>query len=151
MINVANTSKAYSEVYSFLNTLGVEYISKIPNNIYTIIEEFRDKEFHPQYSIDQKVTSDTFSKEALALIAALNLQYFCKNTEEKRELKMAYLKNTEIEREKYNTDNIFKKKQENIQAHKEETLVNEMQLIEYREVKWYKRLFNKILKLFKKY
>ena len=72
MINVANTSKAYSEVYSFLNTLGVEYISKIPNNIYTIIEEFRDKEFHPQYSIDQKVTSDTFSKEALALIELKN-------------------------------------------------------------------------------
>ena len=33
MINIANTSRAYSEVYSFLNTLGEKYISKVPRKI----------------------------------------------------------------------------------------------------------------------
>lgn len=150
MINVANTNRAYSEVYSFLNTLGEKYISKVPRRIYSVIEEFRDKTYNPQYSINQEVTTNTFSKEALALIAALNLQYFCKDENVKRELKTTYLKNTEIERERYNPDNIFVKKVENIKLEKDDILVNETQLVEYKQPKWYHKLFNKILSIFKK-
>ena len=112
MINIANTNKAYSEVYSFLNTLGDEYISKIPNKIYLVIEENRDKTYNPEYLIDQEVTTKTFSKEALALIAALNLQYFCEDKEVKKKLNESYLRNTEIEKEKYSVDNLFIKKEE---------------------------------------
>ena len=74
MINVANTNRAYSEVYSFLNTLGEKYISKVPRKIYSVIEEFRDKTYNPQYSINQEVTTNTFSKEALALIELKNYE-----------------------------------------------------------------------------
>lgn len=154
MINVVNTNKAYSEVYSFLNTLGEKYISKVPKKIYSVIEEFRDKTYNPQYSINQEVTTNTFSKEALALIVALNLQYFCKDEKEKEELKTTYLKNTEIEREReserYNPDNIFIKKVENIKLEKDDILVAETQLVEYKQPKWYHKLFKKILSIFKK-
>jgi len=150
MINIANTSRAYSEVYSFLNTLGEQYISKVPSKIYSVIEDFRDKTYNPQYSINQEVTTNTFSKEALALIAALNLQYFCKDGNVKQELKTTYFKNAEIEKERYNPDNIFVKKEESMKLEQEETLKQETQLVEYKQPKWYHKLFNKILNIFKK-
>lgn len=150
MINVANINKAYSEVYCFLNTLGIEYISKIPDNIYSAIEKSRDVTYNPSYDINQEVTGNTFSKEALALIAALNLQYFCENEEEKRRLKEIYLKNTQEEMEKYSTDNVFRKKQETLEIENKKTIPNETQLIVYKKDKWYNKLFNKILRLFKK-
>jgi len=73
------------------------------------------------------------------------LQYFCKDEKVKEELKATYLKNTKIEKERYNPDNIFVKKVENIKLEKDDILVNETQLVEYKQPKWYHKLFNKIL------
>ncbi len=155
MINVANKAKAYSEVYSFLNVLGISYISKIPKAVYMIIEEKRDKEYNPIYSINQEVTEETFSKEALALIAALNLQYFCKDEKIKKELKQKYLENAEKEKQKYDYDNIFRNNKESskieeVQNFVDNTLSTETHLVEYKEVKWYKKIFEKILEILKK-
>ena len=46
-------------------------------------------------------------------------------------------------REKYNPDNIFKKKssEENIQ-------INNVQLVEIKETSWFKKVINKILRFF---
>jgi len=73
------------------------------------------------------------------------LQYFCKDEKVKEELKATYLKNTKIEKERYNPDNIFVKKVENIKLEKDDILVNETQLVEYKQPKWYHKLLNKIL------
>ena len=39
--------------------------------------------YNPEYKVNQKMTNDVISKEALALIAALNLQYWCEDEKEK--------------------------------------------------------------------
>ena len=147
MINIANNTKAYSEVYSFLNALGEEYINKIPKSVYSIIRDNRDKSYNPTYSKDQNVEKNLFSKEALALIAALNLQYFCTDEIQKKELKSIYLKNDEIEKEKYNPDNIFK----NNQIKKEEPIEEKhLELVEYKEYNFIQKIINKIKEIFKR-
>ena len=87
MINSAKISRAYSEVYSFLNALENYYISKIPDAIYDTIKENRDKNYNPVFKDNEIIKKNDISQEGLSLIAAINLQYWCNNPEEKLKLK----------------------------------------------------------------
>lgn len=147
MVSTISIPKAYSEVYSFLNTLGSEYIKKIPEKIYNTIKDNRDKEYNPIYKKDQSLKEGMLSIEALSLIAALNLQYWCNNDEEKRELKEKYLDNTIKEQEKYSYDNLFKNKKENPKVIKE-NITEEVDLVEYKE-SILKKIWNKLISIFK--
>ncbi len=149
MINIANTSRAYSEVYEFINSLGNEYKNKLPKKIYLTIQENRDKNYIPKYEVNQHIDSNTFSKEALALISALNLQYWCEDVEEKERLKKVYTENQKMENEKYSYENLFKsnKVEEQIQ---EEQQSDNVQLIEYKEENVFRKLINKIKNIFKR-
>lgn len=149
MINIANTSRAYSEVYEFINILGNEYKNKLPKKIYLTIQENRDKNYIPKYDVNQRIDSNTFSKEALALISALNLQYWREDVEEKERLKKVYTENQKMENEKYSYENLFKsnKVEEQIQ---EEQQSDNVQLIEYKEENVFRKLINKIKNIFKR-
>lgn len=127
MINTANMAKAYSEVYAFLNVAGDEYINKIPIKIYTAIKNNRDFNYNPVYKSNQIMTKEIISKEALSLIAGLNLQYWCEDEEEKKRLKQCYIENGRKEQEKYSYENLFKKEQDK----EEKVIENETALIEY--------------------
>ena len=108
MINIANMPRAYSEVYALLRTVEDEYRNKIPEKIYYAIKDNRDFNYNPKYSENQAMTKDIISKEALSLIAALNLQYWCEDEEEKKRLKKCYIENGKREKEKYSYENLFK-------------------------------------------
>lgn len=145
MVNTVKIPRAYSEVYSFINTLGIEYIEKIPNKVYDTIKENRDKEYNPIYKKEQTLQEGILSHEALCLLSALNLQYWCNDNEEKNILKQKYIENTKKEQEKYSYDNLFKNKSktvENISNEQEHT-----EMIEYKESiftrikNWFKRTF----------
>ena len=151
MINAIKFPKAYSEVYSFINALGEKYKEKIPSTIYKTIEENRDKEYNPIIKSNQEITKDLLSHEALALIAALNLQYWCENEEEKQELKKAYISNTKKEEERYSYENLFRnKKQQVIENKQEDKQVNSnAMMIEYKE-RIFRRIFKALRNFFKR-
>lgn len=142
MINVLNAPKAYSEVYEFINVLGDEYKNKIPSEIYLNIENNRDRQYVPKYNAKQEINSSTFSKEALALISILNLQYWCDDPKEVSRLKSVYMKNEEIEKERISPKNIFK--------NNFETTTPSLSLVEYKKENWLEKLFNKIKNFFVK-
>ena len=108
MINTMKTPQAYAEVYCFINSLGDKYKSKIPISVYNVIESNRDKNYNIEINANQEISQGMLSHEALALISALNLQYWCTSEEEKNELKQKYKENNEKEKEKYSYDNLFK-------------------------------------------
>jgi len=139
MINIANIPRAYSEVYSFLNVLGNNYISKIPKSIYDTIKNSRDKSYNPKYTDIQNISSETISKEGLSLIAALNLQYWCEDEVQKQELKEIYVNNERKEAEKYN--NVFKEDYTNKKDDTKKEASTE--IIEYKE-SFFRKLLNKI-------
>ena len=144
MINRTNLPRAYSEVYAFMNTIGQEYINKVPKRIYEKIRNNRDKNYNPIYNKNQTMTRGSISKEALALIAGLNLQYWCENEKEKERLKQCYKTNQLKEQEKYSYENLFKKKE----IKEEKTQVAE--LVEYKKDNVFKQLINKIKRWLKR-
>ncbi len=147
MINITNVRRAYSEVYEFINTLGDEYKNKIPEELYIKLKEQRDMNYTPQYDINQENVN--FSNEALSLISAINLQYWCDDSEEKERLKKVYTDNTQKEEQKYSYDNLFKKSpaktDEIIEQECEQT-----QLIEYNQENIFTKLISKLKSIFDK-
>lgn len=145
MINIVKIPRAYSEVHSFINTLGMEYIEKIPNKIYNTIKDNRDKEYNPVFKKEQTLKEGLLSHEALCLLSALNLQYWCNDNEEKNLLKQKYIENTKKEQEKYSYDNLFKNKSkivENISNEQEHTeMIKYKESIFLRIKNWFKRIF----------
>lgn len=68
-------SKVYSEVYSILNMLGDQYISKLPQDIIDLIESNKEDEYIKVYSIDT-IKNENINEEALELISYFNIEYW---------------------------------------------------------------------------
>lgn len=142
MINSAKMPRAYSEIYSLINALGDSYINKIPTSIYNTIKIERDTNYNPKYESSKSISAKDISYEALALISAINLQYWCVDQLEKNKLKEIYSNNTKLEYEKYSYDNLFKKPVQ------DET-VKPVALVEYKE-KFFTKIINRIKGLLRK-
>lgn len=77
--------KVFSEVYSVLNTLGNKYIDKIPRNVFEIIENNRDLEYEPEIDQNKALNKQNISKEAINMIAKIDMDFWCKTDQEKKE------------------------------------------------------------------
>lgn len=118
----------------------------MPETIYNAIKDNRDMNYNPKYKVNQKLTNDIISKEALALIASLNLQYWCEDENEKIRLKQKYIENGKIEQEKYSYENLFKKDENLIVENKQQ----KTEMIEYKEENFITKLVNNIKVWFKR-
>ena len=140
-------AKVFSEVYVILNQLEEESLKKIPEKIFNQIRENAkiDVDYIDKHVPLEEVNLMDETKEFLAIIS---YYYFC-DEEEKQKwdeiLNENERKYQETLKQKYNPEEIFKVKQENI--NKEEKNV-ELDLVEYKE-KFIVRLINKIKQFFK--
>ena len=148
-----NNIKAYSEVYEIINLLEEEYSNRIPKKILDFFDEIRDKEYKPTIDVNKPLSEQNIEKDAIILLAILDLNYWCDSEEEKKELLDIFNRNTEIKNqknkeleEKYNLDNLFKKRQSISEIGDDK----ELSLLEYKEQGLFKRIIEKIQKLFKR-
>ncbi len=104
-------SFAYSEVDSILDQMEEEYVNRIPLDIRKIIKEEKNKEYNPIIVLSEDRLDKELNRNTIAILAWLNLNYWCDNEEEKGKLIEIYKKNDiineEEKREKYPID-IFK-------------------------------------------
>lgn len=139
------TRQAYSEIDEFIGLLTNEQIEKIPLKLRELFKREKDPNYKKGINPNEPIKNQNLKEETLALIALLNLKYWCEDEEEKERLKKVYSNNEnkyqEILRKKYNPDDIFNKKTTNVEV-KEDT-----QLIIYKEPIM-KRIINKILEIF---
>lgn len=139
--------KAVSEVIEILNHTDKKIIEKIPQKFIDFLFENADKDYIPNIDFYDENWENSIQEDTQAILALLYRDYIV-SPEEREELLIEEKKEQEENerklREKYNTDNLFKKK--NIEMPDE--LVEETQLIEVKEYPWYKRLFKKILAIF---
>ena len=144
-----NTRQAYSEIDEFLGLLSIEQRIEVPQKLRDLFTQEKDINYRKGIDPTIPIKEQNLKEETLALIALLNLQYWCKDEAEKQRLKSVYSKNEEVYqemiREKFNPDNIFKKK-DVISEDKEETQC--VQMVEYKE-SLIKRIVNKILQIFR--
>ena len=141
------TRQAYSEIDEFLGLLSEEQRNEIPKKLRDFFKEEKDIEYIKNIDKDIPIKDQNLKEETLAIIALLNLQYWCKDEEEKKRLQEIYAQNEkeyqDMLYEKYNPNDIFKKKDETTIEDKNETKDN-IQIIEYKEP-IFKRIINKIL------
>lgn len=107
------TKQAYSEIDEFLELVNEKTRNQIPIKLRNYFKEEKDISYHKGINPNIPLENQNLKRETLAIIALLNLQYWCKDEAEKKRLLKIYSenqKNYEQElKEKYNPDNIFKK------------------------------------------
>ena len=141
------TRQVYSEIDEFLSLLDEKTRNEIPTKLRELFKREKDEDYKKGINTNIPIKEQNLKKETLALIALLNLQYWCKDETEKERLKQVYANNEnryqEELREKYNPDNIFKNANT-------EKIKEKVALVEIKEDKWYKKLFNFFRKIIRK-
>ena len=145
-------SKAYAEVLLILSYMEQKYIDMIPKKLLELFNEEKDKNYQPNINPNISLAEQNLQRKTLALLAMLNLNYWCKDENEKKELLKMYSENDKkIEaemRERYNPDNLFKKR-ENVERN-DEVKEECTDIIEYKEQNIFKKILNRIIKFFKR-
>ena len=143
--------RAYSEVDKILSFMEIEYVEKVPKKLRETFENEKLKDYNPDIDKNIPLNEQNLERKTYAILAMLDLNYWCNSEEEKQELLKAYSNNDkkreEELREKYNPDNIFKNKVKEIEQEKTE---EETALVEYKEESLIKKIINRIKRLFKR-
>ena len=147
-----NLSKAYTEILLILSYMEQKYIDMIPKKLLELFNEEKDKNYQPNINPNISLAEQNLQRKTLALLAMLNLNYWCKDENEKKELLKMYSENDKkIEaemRERYNPDNLFKKREkveQNNDIKQEKT-----ELIEYKEKNIFRKILDRIKTFFRK-
>ena len=141
-------AKEYNEVIEILNHIPKDDFKKIPEDLINMFKFNMDMEYEFKYDTKKTLNEQNVSKEAKTIIARLFRDYWATEKQKEKILtKEKYDKQIMEEeiREKYNPDDIFKKKAE------ENSAVNqsETNLIKYEE-NIFKKLINFIKRIFHK-
>lgn len=144
---MTKTRQAYSEIDEFLGLLSEEQRNEIPKKLRDFFKEEKDQEYFKNIDKDIPIKDQNLKEETLVIIALLNLQYWCKDEEEKKRLQEIYAQNEkeyqDMLYEKYNPNDIFKKK-EGTTIENNNEIKEKMQMVEYKD-SVFKRIINKIL------
>lgn len=146
-----NTRQAYSEIDEFLELLNEAKRNEIPQRLRKFFKEEKDREYIKNINPNNPIKDQNFKEETLAIIAFLNLRYWCKDEEEKDRLKAIYAQNERNYKnmlyEKYNPNDIFKEKKEIVPKNNIRSDEN-VQIIQYKE-SVFRRTISRILKIIK--
>lgn len=143
--------KAYAEVDKILSFMENKYVEKIPNKMREMFKNEKLEGYNPDIKPNIPLDEQNLQRKTLSILAMLNLNYWCESEQEKQELIALYSENDrkkeEELREKYNPDNLFKKKEQPIEPSQPE---ENMQLIEYKEQNIFKKILSKIMNFFRR-
>lgn len=144
--------EAFTEINEIFKLMPEELVNKIPNKFREMITEERDMQYLPD--IKEPLEKCKLKSETIIILGLIYRDFLCLPDEKKRlqEKDARELKEVEQElenemREKYNPDDIFKKKKEN---RVEYDNIEETGITVIQEEKWYKKIFDLIKSLFKR-
>lgn len=139
---------AISETLYYLKGIQQQDIDRIPNKLMSFLKDNSLKNYKCNFDYTRPLKELNISDEARGLIAMICLNFWCDN-DEKKEMFKKHLTENELKyqeelKEKYNPNNLFKNiREKNIKMEYTE-------MIEYKECKWYKKIFSKIINIFRK-
>ena len=148
-MNNEEYSKACTEVVTVLENIPKEYFEKIP---YEKICFYRYKmDINYKYTYDEEYRN--LSDYAVAILMNLYRDYWV--SEEKRNDIIAK-ENEErelyeqLKREEYPNDTLFEKNKRKYEETSSEEQKKCEKMVKYKELKWYQKIFNKIINIFAK-
>ena len=142
--------KAYTEVNCLLEYLPQSYIDKLPKKLIELIKEQSDKQYYISIDTNKSLLEQDFSKKTKDLIAVIKHNYWSTDEERQQLKKIFYENENKYQKElleKYNPNDIFKKKESKTDI--SDNIEPNLQMVEYKE-NIFIRLFNKIKNIFRK-
>ncbi len=153
-----NTRQAYTEIDNFIELLDEYNRNKVPKKLREYFKKEKDNTYTKTINPNIPIKEQNLKEETLALIAMLNLQYWCEDEEEKRRLKKIYsdneIKHQQKLREMYNPEDVFKTKQKQEQIENEissEEIQENVAMVEYKKETFIEKIKKFFAKIFKKY
>ena len=145
---------AYTEVNCLLEYLPKSYIDKLPKKLIELIKMQSNEQYNINIDPNKSLLEQNFSKKTKDLISVMKYNYWS-TEEEKKQLKKIFYENEkkyqEELRKKYNMDNIFKRKES---INKDENTTKNIDVnnlpVEVKKENIFKRVFNRIMKIFNK-
>lgn len=140
--------KAYKQVIEILKYAPQEIVDKIPKKMIKTFKTNMDDKYDFKIDISKSFEEQDVLEETKAILANIFRDYWA--TPEQKERILEKEKNDReieenIKREKYNPDNLFKKKQKVIQQNEE--IQNNLP-VEIKKEKFYKKIINFMKKIF---
>lgn len=139
---------AMTETLHYLKGVRQNDLDKIPNKFMTFLKDNACKDYKCEFDYTRPLGKLNLKNETRGLIAMICLNYWCETEEERNNFRKHLDENEkryqEELREKYNPDNLFKNKYNEIPSE----FTENTQLIEIQQYPWYKRLYQKILAIF---
>ena len=137
-------SMAYTEVIEVLKHMEEIEVNKIPKEIINYYQENRDISYDFKIDAEKSFQEQTLLEQTKVILAILFRDYWA--TEEQKEKikqkeKYDLNKIEEEKKERYSTDNLFKRKQE---------VEPEKALIEYKKENWHNKFIEFMRKFFKR-
>lgn len=142
--------EAFSEVEQILNLMPSNLSDKIPLGFKEIVSAEKSKTYYPK--ISEPIEECILKEETTIILAVMYRDFLCPKQEREKLIERDSKKLLEFEkdlREKYNPDDIFKKRKKP-QTVFENNNLEENAIIEYKEKNFVQKLFEKIKYLFKR-
>lgn len=141
-------AEALTEVDMILKIMPEDIIKKIPSSFYSYISNNKSSLFQSKAIDDIFIKENELIDETKDILSLIYRSYLCDEETKNKLEKQDYLElqqyNEELNR-KYSAENLFKK--DTLRANINED-IKEIGLIELENEKWYKKILNKIKKLF---
>ena len=145
---------AYTEVNCLLEYLPKSYIDKLPKKLIELIKMQSNEQYNINIDPNKSLLEQNFSKKTKDLISVMKYNYWS-TEEEKKQLEKIFYENEkqyqEELRKKYNMDDIFKRKES---INKDENTTKNIDVnnlpVEVKKENIFKRIFNRIMKIFNK-
>ncbi len=144
---------AYREVLEILKYIPIEDYNKIPKDKIELFEKNANNYYSFSYNPDKTLEEQGVSKIAKGIIAILFRDYWSTDIQREKIIARQNCDRQKIEkqkREKYNLEEIFKSKYNNFNIQTVEKQEEKLKLVEHKKLKWYQKLFSKIIKILRK-
>lgn len=135
-----------SEVYLVIQNSDIDVIKKIPDNIMNFIKNNMNKD-RVKTNIQNIDLENTISEDAKTILSLIYRDYLVSDEERTSLLNEEQIKRKEYEKllkEKFNPDNLFKNRTKAV----EDSSVEKLSMIEYKEKNFLQKIFDKIKRLF---
>ena len=137
---------SFSEAYDIILHMDKELVKKIPEKFIKFVEQNKAKDYKTNIDYSKSINQQELQKGTRVILSIIYRDYLC-SSEKKKELMQndeEELKRIEQElREKYNPDNLFKRRNDNQEVESKELVLNDNR-------KWYKKIWRFIRKILKK-
>ena len=153
MMVTKELSEAAVELNCILSNASPEIIKKIPKSFINFMKNIASTTYKFDYDKSKKLNEQTLKLETRGLISLVYSDYICNDKEKEEYINKCqnHLKIKEQESSlKYNPDNLFKKSKEGRLNYANNTIAEEMAIVECKEKNLVQKILDKIRHLFEK-